>query len=274
MPAQEAHGEGNAPVGRHRPARVLLLYTNVRKVSELMQCLSDEGYEVISCPASAPQAGWINELQPDLLLLLPPDDNVELLSACETVRESTDLPLLVLSEEHEELIVARVLASGVDEYLIMPMGNRELAARIDAMLRRMRRTAGLTEVRDLGALRLNPDDHSVQLNDRNVSLSPLEFRLLSCLASTPGQVVKHTTLMSRVWGEEYVDSRNYLRLYVRYLREKLEEDSTKPRLIVSEWGVGYRLELPTAAPLRSARPASRIPDRLGRRINSPYAIAT
>ena len=255
MAAQETQVEGNAPVGRHRQARVLLLYTNVRKVPDLMQCLSDEGYEVISCPASASQEGWIHELQPDLLLLLPPDDNVELLTACETVRESTDLPLLVLSEEHEELIVARVLASGVDEYLIMPMGNRELTARIDAMLRRMRRTAGLTEVRDLGALRLNPDDHSVQLNDRNVSLSPLEFRLLSCLASTPGQVVKHTTLMSRVWGEEYVDSRNYLRLYVRYLREKLEEDSTKPRLIVSEWGVGYRLELPTAAPLRSVRPA-------------------
>ncbi len=260
MPAQEAQGEGHVQVAhertaREQTARVLLLYAEVRQVPELMQCLSDEGYEVISCPASAPREGWMQELQPDLLLLLPPNDNVELLRTCETVRESTDLPLLVLSEEQEELIVARVLASGVDEYLIMPMGNRELAARIGAMLRRMRRTVGLAEVRNLGSLRLNPDDHSVQLNERNISLSPLEFRLLSCLASTPGRVVKHTTLMSRVWGEEYVDARNYLRLYVRYLREKLEEDSTKPRLIVSEWGVGYRLELPTAAPSRSARPA-------------------
>jgi two-component system KDP operon response regulator KdpE len=135
------------------------------------------------------------------------------------------------------------------------MGNRELAARIGAMLRRMRRTTGPSEVRDLGALRLNPDDHSVQLHDRNVALSPLEFRLLSCLASTPGRVVSHLTLMSRVWGEEYVDSRNYLRLYIRYLREKLEEDSGNPRLIVSEWGVGYRLELPATAASRGARPA-------------------
>ncbi len=250
MPAQEAQGEGNVPVGRHRPARVLLLYTKVRTVPELMQCLSDEGYEVISCPASTPQEGWMQELQPDLLLLLPPDDKVELLRACQTARESTDLPLLVLSEEHEELIVARVLASGVDEYLIMPMGNRELAARIGAMLRRMRRTAGLTEVRDLGSLRLNPDDHSVQLNERNISLSPLEFRLLSCLASTPGRVVKHTTLMSRVWGAEYVDSRLYLHLYIRYLREKLEADSTNPQIILSEWGIGYRLQTVAVVPER------------------------
>ncbi len=260
MPVQEAQGEGSAQVVRERavrepPARVLLLYAEARQVPELMQCLSDEGYEVISCPASAPQEDWMQDLQPDLVMLLPPHDDVELLRACETARNSTDRPLLVLSEEHEELLVARALASGVDEYLIMPMGNRELTARIDAMLRRMRRNVGPTVVRDLGALRLNPDDHSVQLNDRNVSLSPLEFRLLSCLATTPGRVVTHTTLMSRVWGEEYVDSRNYLRLYIRYLREKLEADSANPRLIVSEWGVGYRLELPTAVPSRSARPA-------------------
>ncbi len=250
MTVQEAQGEG-----RERAARVLLFYVENRQALELIQCLSDEGYEVISCPAAALHERWMQELEPDLVLLLPPHDDVELLQACETVRESTDRPLLVLSEEREELLVARALASGVDEYLIMPMGNRELVARIDAMLRRIRRSGGPTEVRDLGALRLNPDDHSVQLNDRNVSLSPLEFRLLSCLASTPGRVVTHTTLMSRVWGEEYVDSRNYLRLYIRYLREKLEETPAHPRLIVSEWGVGYRLELPAPVSSRSARPA-------------------
>jgi two-component system KDP operon response regulator KdpE len=192
------------------------------------------------------------DLQPDLVLLLPPADEVELVHACEIVRDGTDRPLLVLSEQKEELLIARALASGVDEYLVTPMGNRELAARIEAMLRRIRRTAGAGSGRDLGVLRLAPEDNSVLLNGRRVPLSPIEFRLLVCLASTPGVVVSHQTLMTRVWGDEYVDSRNYLRLYIRYLREKLEEDPTIPQLIVSEWGVGYRLQLPEVCDLSRA----------------------
>ena len=232
MAAQEMREEDHEQAVRP-PARVLLLYAESSQVPDLMQCLSQEGYDVISCPVSATHEPWTQDLQPDLVLLLPPHTDVALLQACEAARASTEQPLLVLSEEREELLVANALASGVDEYLSLPMGNRELAARIGAMLRRMRRTTGPNEVRDLGALRLNPDDHSVQLHDRNVALSPLEFRLLSCLASTPGRVVSHLTLMSRVWGEEYVDSRNYLRLYIRYLREKLEEAGNNPRMLLN-----------------------------------------
>ncbi len=241
---QEILGEGGEREVSEPPVRVLLLYAQACQVPNLMECLSAEGYEVIACPTSAPQERWMADLQPDLVLLLPPDDEVELVHLCEIVRDGTDKPLLVLSDQHEELLIARALASGVDEYLVTPMGNRELAARIEAMLRRIRRTFGAGGGRDLGALRLAPEDNTVVLNGRRVSLSPIEFRLLACLASTPGEVVTHQTLMSRVWGDEYVDSRNYLRLYVRYLREKLEEEPTDPQLIVSEWGIGYRLQLP------------------------------
>ena len=257
MQAHQALGEGREPAVREPrevlepPIRVLLLYAQACQVPDLMECLSAEGYEVIACPTSAPQERWMADLQPDLVLLLPPADEVELVHACEIVRDATDKPLLVLSDQKEELLIARALASGVDEYLVTPMGNRELVARIEAMLRRIRRTAGAAGGRDLGALRLAPEDNTAVLNGRRVSLSPIEFRLLACLASTPGEVVTHQTLMSRVWGEEYVDSRNYLRLYIRYLREKLEEEPTDPQLIVSEWGVGYRLQLPetSEAPL-------------------------
>ncbi len=249
---QEVLGEGREQAVQESPARVLLLYAQARQVPDLMECLSAEGYEVIACPTSTPQERWMADLQPDLVLLLPPADEVELVHACEIVRDGTDKPLLVLSEQREELLIARALASGVDEYLVTPMGNRELAARIDAMLRRIRRTAGAGSGRDLGVLRLAPEDNTVVLNGRRVSLSPIEFRLLACLASTPGEVVTHQTLMSRVWGDEYVDSRNYLRLYIRYLREKLEEDPTVPQLIVSEWGIGYRLQLPDACDLSRA----------------------
>lgn len=236
---QEAQGEEG-----ERAARVLLLYENAAQVPNLMMCLSEQGYEVVSSPRSTPQEGWMKHLRPDLVLLLAPSDDMQLLAACEAVRAATDSPLAVLSAQKAELTVSRALESGADEYLVMPMGNRELVARVRAMLRRLRSSTEPLEWHSHGSLRLNQLEQSVRLGERKVSLSPIEYRLLSCLASSPGRVVTHQRLMSRVWGEEYVDSRHYLRLYVRYLREKLEDDPKEPRLIISEWGIGYRLDLP------------------------------
>jgi two-component system KDP operon response regulator KdpE len=245
-------------------ARLLLLYGVSHQAAGLVERLSPKHYEVISCPVSAASESWLSELQADLVLLLPPSDQKQLLEACSAVRERTDAPVVVLSERDDELLITRALATGVDEYLVLPMGDRELAARIEALLRRLQRQAGLGDTRQVGELTLSTADHSVERNGRRIFLSPIEFRVLACLASSPGKVLTHQTLMSRVWGAEYVDSRHYLRLYIRYLREKLEDDPTSPQLIVSEWGVGYRLQLPeqqaAAAergprPRRAARPA-------------------
>ena len=105
------------------------------------------------------------------------------------------------------------------------------------------------ETNRVGGLILSSSDLSVERDGRRIFLSPIEFRLLSCLASAPGKVFTHQALMSRVWGAEYVDSRHYLHLYIRYLREKLEDDPSDPRLILSEWGVGYRFQ-PAEPPTR------------------------
>ena len=226
-------------------ARLLLLYADAAKAAELLQRLPAATLEVISCPVSVPADGWLEELHPDLVLLVPPSEPKQLLRTCEKVRGQTERPIVVLSERSEELLVTRVLAAGIDEYLLQPIGDRELAARIEAMLRRVSRYAGSSsEANQVGDLVLSSVDLSVEQNGRRVFLSPIEFRLLSCLASAPGKVLTHQTLMSRVWGAEYVDSRHYLRVYIRYLRDKLEEDPTNPRMILSEWGIGYRLEPP------------------------------
>lgn len=243
---------------RENRARLLLLYTEAAQAAALVQRLPATKYEVISCPVSTETDGWVEELQPALVLLAPPSDQKQLLKTCETVRARTECPVVVLSERGEELLVTRALATGIDEYLVLPIGDRELVARIEAMLRRMQRNAGLQQMRQVGGLVLSSADHSVVRNGRRVFLSPIEFRLLTCLASAPGKVLTHQTLMSRVWGAEYVDSRHYLRVYIRYLREKLEEDPTRPQLIVSEWGVGYRLQLPDAS-TQSAATASAPP---------------
>lgn len=266
MEGQGRRGNGGMPQGaqpRETRSRLLLLYESTEAGAALVQRLSPDQYEVISCPVSAASESWLSELQPDLVLLVPPGEQKALLAACATVRERTDAPVVVLSDRDDELLITRALAAGIDEYLALPMGDRELAARIEALLRRMQRLAGLGDTRRVGALTLCSADHSVERAGKRIFLSPIEFRLLVCLASSPGKVLTHQTLMSRVWGAEYVDSRHYLRLYIRYLREKLEDDPTKPQLILSEWGVGYRLQLPEPQPADSAPGRGRQAPSLG-----------
>lgn len=227
-------------------ARLLLLYAEPAQLAALVQRLPFDRYEVVTCPVFSGK-GWIEELRPALVLLAAPRDIEQLIAACEAARSETESPVVVLSELADELAVTRSLATGIDDYLVLPIGERELVARIEAMLRRVQRTPALDQARTIGDLALSPSDHSVLRAGRRVVLSPIEFRLLAVLASAPGKVLTHQTLMSRVWGAEYVDSRHYLRVYIRYLREKLEDDPNRPQLVLSEWGVGYRLHVAGAA---------------------------
>ena len=226
-----------------RGALLLLLYTNAREAAGLVGHLSAEGdYEVVTCPLSQPAGRLIEELQPDLILLEPPSHEELVPATCETVRRLTERPIVVLSDQGSELAITRALAAGADEYLVLPIGAGELIARISALVRRMSGNNAGNGTIEVGGLTLVPDDQSAELGDRKVFLSPIEFRLLSCLVTSYGKVVTHDALMSRVWGAEYVDSRHYLHLYIRYLREKLEPDPASPRMILSEWGIGYRFQ--------------------------------
>ena len=241
-----------------RRARLLLFSAEAEQAGPLVQRLPSATYDVISSPLAALDERWIEELGADLVLLLPPTDQKLLLEACEAVRARVEAPVVVLSERGEELLVTRALAAGIDEYLVLPIGDRELTARIAAMLRWLNRTSSRADSRQVGGLVLSAADQSVTRNERRVFLSPIEFRLLAALASSPGRVLTHQTLMSRVWGAEYVDARHYLRVYIRYLREKLEDDPNNPQLILSEWGVGYRLQIAesTASPATPAAETS------------------
>lgn len=225
-------------------ALLLILYTSPAKAAALVQRFPAERYEVISCPVLASVVRWRDELQPDVIVLDPPSELAQLLEVCAAVRSQTDRPIIVLSDRRNESIVTRALATGVDEYLVLPIGDRELIARIEAILRRARRALVRRHNDALGGIVLSPDEHSVALNGRKISLSPIEFRLLACLASGPGHVFTHQTLMSRVWGAEYVDSRQYLHIYIGYLREKLEDDPANPQMLLNAWGVGYKLQPP------------------------------
>jgi DNA-binding response OmpR family regulator len=238
-----ADGKQAAEAATRKP-RLLLLFADASAAVGLAQRLLSANYEVVLCPLSVPADGWAEKLEPDLVLLDLPPEQRQVLQVCEAVCAQTACPVIAICALKGELLISRLLALGVDDYLARPIGGRELCARIDALLRRLRRYGESPRTQHVGGLLLSSVDHSVEGERGKVYLSPIEFRLLSCLVSAPGKVLTHQTLLARVWGAEYGAARGSLHVYIRYLRQKLEEDPANPHLILNEWGVGYRLQPP------------------------------
>ena len=187
---------------------------------------------------------------PDVIIIDPNAPGMSGLGVCQRLRSFSPAPIIVLSSSYSEANVVAALQSGADEYLAKPVSHAEMAARLHAVLRRTGSENGRhpSDPLCVGDLYISLSDHAVRKGSRKIDLSPIEFRLLRCLVREPGKLLSHRTLIARVWGPEYVESRHYLRLYIRYLREKLEDNPGDPKLILSEWGMGYRFQPP--APLR------------------------
>jgi two-component system KDP operon response regulator KdpE len=148
----------------------------------------------------------------------------------------------MLTVQGEERDKVRGLRLGADDYMTKPFSQRELAARIAAVLRRAEQPAHVpkTEIVVDEHLRIDFDRNEVWTGEKRVSLTPTEYRLLYHLASNPGRVMTFESLLTKVWGWEYRDEDHYVRLYISYLRQKLEPDPAKPRYILTEKGLGYR----------------------------------
>jgi two-component system KDP operon response regulator KdpE len=245
MEFQGALSNGHDLQGGPPPPRLLLLFSEPESI-DLLRAFPADRFESAAFGLSLASAELIDQVEPDLVLLACPGETEEALVACEQARALTDRTLVALSASGDGLLVTRALEAGVDEFLSLPIGDDELRARLGALLRRSLGMRQHSAMQQVGGLTLWPQEQAVSVDGKKIALSPIQFRLLFCLASAPGKVLTHQTLMSRVWGAEYVDSRHYLRLYIRYLRERLEADPNNPRLILSEWGVGYRFEPPYA----------------------------
>ncbi len=181
---------------------------------------------------------------PDLILLdimLPDMDGWE---ACRRLREMSDVPIIMLTVLGSADNVVQGLELGADVYLSKPVAAEELAARVRALLRRAYRSRPYekdwTPIFNHANLVIDFDRHEVTVDHEPVGLSPTEFRLLSVFAQHKGRVLSHEYLLREVWGPDHVGELDYLRLYVTYLRRKIEKDPSKPNLIRNEWGVGYR----------------------------------
>jgi two-component system, OmpR family, KDP operon response regulator KdpE len=177
----------------------------------------------------------------DLVILdlgLPDMDGAEVL---ERLRAWSSVPLIVLSVRGGEAEKVRLLELGADDYVVKPFGMAELLARAHSAMRRQLRSARGEPVVKFGPLAIDFTARAVFVNERRLTLTPKEYRLLQTLAQHSGNVVTHQFLLREVWGGEHVDDTHYLRIFVRKLRRKIEADPTQPRILLTELGVGYRL---------------------------------
>jgi two-component system KDP operon response regulator KdpE len=175
-----------------------------------------------------------------LLDVMMPDMNG--FETLQHIRETSSVPVIMLTVQSEEEDIVRGLALGADDYVTKPFSPRELTSRIKALLRRAEMPAPMEkdviEIDD--RLSIDFQTHEVWVEGKQIRLRPTEYRLLYHLVNNAGWVMSRETLLSKVWGPEYRDEIQYLRLYVNYLRQKIEVDPAHPNYILTERGVGYR----------------------------------
>jgi len=206
----------------------------------LRSSLGAEGFRVVESPNARRGAIDAGTHRPDLAIVdlaLPDYDGRELIRE---IRAWSAMPIVVLSARHQEQTKIEALDAGADDYITKPFGVGELLARVRVALRHASRSpAG--QVLLLGKAQIELEKRRATRDGVEVHLTPIEFRLLGCLAQHLGMVVTHRQLLGEVWGPSHVQQTHYLRIYMKQLRDKLEEDPVQPRYLLTETGVGYRL---------------------------------
>ena len=212
------------------------------------QALVAQGYEVTTATNGIEAMKAFEDKPPELVLLdlmLPRCDGHEV---CRCIRERSATPIMVISVRGSEAEVVSLLDLGADDYLVKPFRLAELLARVRALLRR----TGKAQANKLvcGALEIDTERHRVTVAGRAVSLTPIEYTLLTVLAANMGRVLTTQLLLQRVWGLQYSNSTEYVKVVVRRLRAKLEPDPAHPQYIITEPHLGYRMnDLGTSVPM-------------------------
>lgn len=221
--------------------KILLIDDEETTVRLLTILLEHKGFEVVKAYRAEDGLRKAYRSQPDLVLLdimMPDMDGWEV---CRRLRELSDMPIIFLTAKTDTKDIVKGLEMGADDYVIKPYDNDELVARIKAHLRRAPRASMSEElVFDGGRFRVNFLNREVIVDDEQRHLTPKEFSLLSVLARNAGRVITRQELVSEAWGPEYGDAIDSLKLYIHYLRKKVEDDATRPEYILTSRGVGYR----------------------------------
>ena len=226
-----------------KPQRSVLVIDDEPRIASLIRLNFElEGYEVIAAQNGPEGLRKLIEHLPDAVILdvmLPEMDGYEVLRA---IREVSTVPVVMLTVRSDEADKVHGLELGADDYVTKPFGQRELLSRVKAVLRRAELPAPPRRARVVvdDRLTIDFDRREVVVDGKRVPLRPTEYRLLYHLVANAGRVLTHETLLAKVWGHEYREEDQYVRLYITYLRQKIERDPRHPEYILNERGLGYR----------------------------------
>jgi two-component system KDP operon response regulator KdpE len=207
------------------------------------RALTQKGYEVLSATSGSDGLRLLFDRRPDMVLLDVVMPGMDGWQTCSRIRDISDIPIIMLTaHEKTEDDIVHGLDCGADDYVIKPVGGKELMARVRAVMRRAKSPSsleggGITYSDDF--LSVDIAARKVMVGGKRVRLTPVEFRLLALLIQNAGRILTHRQLLEKVWGWEYVDDLDYIRIYVWHLRQKIEPKPAKPKYIITEPGVGY-----------------------------------
>lgn len=224
--------------------RVLVVDDEVQITRVLRRSLSGHGYEVQTAADGEEALEAFNSWKPDLVVTDLAMPNMSGLELCRRLRAGSAVPIIVLSAKGDERIKVEALDAGADDYITKPFGMDELLARIRAGLRRID-SGQRGELKEIvaGDVRVDFETRTVIVNGHEAHLTPKEYELLVFMVRNAGKVLTHRVLLGAVWGGDYVEQTEYLRVFVGHLRKKIEPDPSKPRYILTEPWIGYRFAI-------------------------------
>src|SRR6267142_629724 len=243
-PPASRHGRPRAPMTEARPDPCVVVVEDEPQIRRFVRAaLAGQGFRVHEAATGADGLVEVASRQPDIVILdlgLPDMDGLDVIRK---VREWSAVPIIVLSARGQERDKVTALDAGADDYVSKPFGAGELLARIRVALRH---TAGASHEADdavfqVAALRVDLLRRQVFVGDREIHLTPIEYRLLTTLVHHAGKVVTHQQVLREVWGPSHTEQAHYVRVYMAHLRQKLEVEPARPRYLLTEPGVGYRL---------------------------------
>ncbi len=227
----------------------ILVVDDEKEIADLVEIyFSNEGYRVLKASDAAEAEKLLSENTVHLMILdimMPGKDGMTL---CRELRRCSDIPVLMLSARSQDIDKIMGLTTGADDYLTKPFNPLELIARVKALLRRYlylnpsKQESQDGSVISIRGLRIDRSSHTVTVYGREVALTPTEFEILYLLMKNKGIVLSAEDIFERVWRERYYESNNTVMVHIRKIREKIEENPSKPEFIKTVWGVGYKID--------------------------------
>jgi two-component system, OmpR family, KDP operon response regulator KdpE len=225
-------------------AKILLVDDDPTQLKMMSRSLNANGLKPLQADNGREAVRMMTSDKPDLVILdmmMPELDGCE---TCRLIREVSDVPVIILTGKcKKEADIVRALDCGADEYIYKPVGNLELLARIKAALRRSEKVAAGNTLKKVffsnDYLTVDSPERKVTVNGERLKLTPREFNLLVLLVENADRILTHRQVLEHIWGYEYVNDIDYVRIYISHLRQKIEPDPSAPRYILTEKGVGY-----------------------------------